>query len=225
MRKPALLAVVLLLLNSISLGAGAAWDEATPASPHVVTRKIEVTFPQLDFRADIRADVVAAIDQAIAQKVFVLLDDLLSLGNIMGTFDVTTDVADVLSLTIKYSGYHPPMAHPMHYMASITADLHTGKIYDLEDLFTDDTYVQVISREIERQVVERDMVLFEEFVAIAPDQAFFLKPDALVIYYQVYEIAPYVAGFPEFEIPLDLLADIARDDGPIGLLAAGDEAD
>lgn len=198
--------------------ANAAWDESEQASPHVVTRAIEVPFPQIDFRTGIDPQVAAAIDAAIAERVVMMIQELLPYGNIFGQTEVTLDAHDVLSITMQYSGYHPPMAHPAHLMTSLTVDLRTGQIYRLPDLFEGDDYVEVISAEVARQIAVKDIVLFEEFVRIAPEQSFYLTPTALVVYYQVYEIAPYVFGFPQFEIPYDMLADIAKKDGPIDRL-------
>lgn len=220
MKRSALAAFATLLLTLVPLAsAGAQWDVIVQASPHAVTRTIEVPFPQLDFRTEVDPQVAATIDGAIQAKMLVMLQDLISLGNVFGTSEVTVDAGDVLSVTMTYSGYHPPMAHPMHLRASVTADLRTGQIYRLKDLFIDDSYIEVISKEVAQQIVAQDISVFEEFKQIRADQDFFLKPDALVIYYQVYDLAPYVFGFPQFEIPLDLLVDIAVEGGPIKRLA------
>src|SRR5690625_962971 len=100
------------------------------ASPHAVSRSIEVSFPQIDFRRELAPHVAGAIDAAIAERVLMLLQDFMPLGNIFGTSEITLDAGEVLSLTMNYSGYHPPMAHPSHIMASLTADLRTGRSED-----------------------------------------------------------------------------------------------
>ena len=39
---------------------------------------------------------------------------------------------------------------------------------------------------------------------------FFLEPDNLVIYFPLYEIAPYSSGIPQFRIPYTLLRDYLK---------------
>ena len=36
------------------------------------------------------------------------------------------------------------------------------------------------------------------------------KVPGLVVYFDLYEIAPYAAGFPEFKIPRNLFGDIVQ---------------
>lgn len=43
-------------------------------------------------------------------------------------------------------------------------------------------------------------MLLEEYKGVTPDQEFYLTPEELVIYYQVYEYNPYVYGL--FKIPI-----------------------
>lgn len=211
--------ITLLVLCVPLVAASPPWEEEDQASPHAVMRNIVVPFPQLDHRAGIDPEVAAVIDAAIAERVGAMLQELLPFGSIIGQAEVTLDAQDVLSITMQYSGYHPPMAHPVHLMTSLTVDLRTGQIYRLPDLFAGDAYIDTISAEVARQIAEKEIGVFEEVVRIAPDQPFYLTPEALVIYYQVYEIAPYVFGFPRFEIPYEMLADIAKEGGPIDRMA------
>lgn len=218
MKRAGVAAAIIAVLLSMSLATVSAQWDVIEASPHVVTRTIEVPFPQIDFRSDLDPHVAEAIDAAIAERVVGMIQELLPLGNIFGRSEVTLDAHDVLSITMSYSGYHPPMAHPAHVMTSLTADLRTGNIYRLRDLFDDDGYIDIISKEVARQIEAKEIGLFDEFMRISPNQQFYLTPKALVVYYQVYEIAPYVFGFPQFEIPYEMLAAIAKKGGPIDRL-------
>jgi hypothetical protein len=42
------------------------------------------------------------------------------------------------------------------------------------------------------------------------DQHFYMTDDALVIFFDLYEIAPYASGIPTFEIPYDDLTDFLK---------------
>ena len=41
------------------------------------------------------------------------------------------------------------------------------------------------------------------FKGISENQGFYISSGNIVIYFQVYEIAPYVTGIPEFYIPVE----------------------
>lgn len=55
-----------------------------------------------------------------------------------------------------------------------------------------------------------DVMYFDDYPDLIKEnfdpQSFYLTPDGLVIYYQQYEIGPYVMGLIEFTIPTDALA-------------------
>ena len=121
-------------------------------------------------------------------------------------------------MTLLYSGYHESMAHPMHFKKSITGDLRTGKIYTLADLFTGGDYVEELSRFVAQKIEEDDVPTLIEFERISPDQDFYLTEDALVLYYQLYDLYPYAWGFPEFRIPYEEIRSLLKDGGPVSLL-------
>ena len=50
-------------------------------------------------------------------------------------------------------------------------------------------------------------------------QHFYIADKTLVIYFQLYEITPYVVGLPMFPISVFDLADIIDESGPLGRLA------
>ena len=128
------------------------------------------------------------------------------------------DEDDLLSVTMQYSAYHEPMAHPMHWRRSVTANLRTGEIYTLADLFESDDYVEVFSRFVAQQIEEDDAPTLVDFETIAPDQDFYLTKDAVVLYFQLYELYPYAWGFPEFAIPYSEIRSIIKEGGPISEL-------
>lgn len=182
--------------------------------------EIHITFPQLDEAAS-PFPRTAEVNEAIRRRALPLVAELAAIGSVWGEYEVHLERESLVSVTMQYSGYKPYMAHPMHLRASVTADAETGKIYSLQDLFVDDGYIQVLSAAVAAGLKERDAEPFEPFDGIAPDHRdFYLTPTSLVVYFQVYELLPYVFGFPEFKVPLAAVAPMADPDGPIGRLLA-----
>lgn len=92
----------------------------------------------------------------------------------------------------------------------------------LPSLFKDDSYIEIISENIKKQMIEQnkadenkiywveginsDIKAFEEINA---DQSFFISEDnKLVISFDKYEVAPGSMGVIEFVIPTEVLSDI-----------------
>jgi hypothetical protein len=57
------------------------------------------------------------------------------------------------------------------------------------------------------------MIFDGSFTGIRADQGFTVTKDGLEIYFDPYEIAPYAAGFPAFDIPYSELSDILDTQG------------
>lgn len=108
-------------------------------------------------------------------------------------------------------------AHPMTMAKSLTFDIISGKEYKLYELFKPKSnYQEVLGEMVYAQLKERDFPLFEDTPPhISEDQDFYIADQTLVIYYQLYEIAPYAAGFPYAVIPIYALEDLLPKDGLI----------
>jgi len=110
-------------------------------------------------------------------------------------------------LEFELDGYHFPFgaAHGMPTRVFAPIDLVTGNVYQLKDLFKQGAdYVKVISDIIANQIKndpQYSYVFPNTYKGIKPDLPFYVKEDALYIYFQPYEIAPFAAGFPTFKIP------------------------
>jgi hypothetical protein len=117
-------------------------------------------------------------------------------------------------LELEKSAYDYPFgaAHGMPVMQYAHVDTRTGAFYQLEDLFKDGSdYVKVLSDILRKQINEHgeEMGVWpDSYKGIKPDQPFFLSGDALMLYFEPYEIAPYAAGFPTFTVPFTEIADI-----------------
>jgi cell fate (sporulation/competence/biofilm development) regulator YmcA (YheA/YmcA/DUF963 family) len=79
------------------------------------------------------------------------------------------------------------------------------KMIKLEDVFKNNPYFMVdIFKEINRQIAANSRVFFEDscqlVISTFNPNSFYLTKDAVYIYYQHYDIAPYSTGIPTFRI-------------------------
>lgn len=122
-------------------------------------------------------------------------------------------------LVLRLDGYHfqTGAAHGMPTQIYVHVDLKTGDIYPLKDLFKPNSpYVQVLSDIIGEQIKSNPEYFYvfpDSYMGIQPDQPFYVKEDALYIYFVPYDIAPYAAGFPTFKIPFSQIKNIIDVDG------------
>ena len=138
----------------------------------------------------------------------------------LGTYELKNNQRNVLSLSLSNYTYHAHAAHGLTILKSLTFDLEKGKKCSLGSLFKPGSdYVKQLSAIIREQIKERDIPLINEFTEIQPNQDFYVADKTIVIYFQLYELTPYVYGFPMFPIPLYELQEILDEKGPLGRLA------
>lgn len=113
---------------------------------------------------------------------------------------------DITSFYIDYYQFTGG-AHGITTRMSYNFDNVTGKELTIKDLFKKGyDYKTVINNEISNQIQKEKEKYFtgkDGFNGIKDTQGFYIKDGNIVIYYQVYEIAPYVTGIPEFYIPVN----------------------
>jgi hypothetical protein len=140
----------------------------------------------------------------------------------LGYYEIKNNQRQVLSLSLSNYTYHYQAAHGMTYIKSLTFDLQKGRLCELKDLFKPGSdYVKKLSAIIEAQIKQRDIPILNGFTEIRPNQDYYIADKALVIYFQLYEITPYVFGFPMFPISVYELEDIIDENGPLGRMAVG----
>ncbi len=143
-----------------------------------------------------------------------------SVEEMLGSFEIKNNQREVLSLSLSNYTYHYQAAHGLTIIKSLTFDLGKEKLCSLKDLFKPGSgYVKRISDLVAQQIKQRDIPLLGEFQGIRPDQDFYIADKALVVYFQLYEITPYVFGFPMFPISVYDLQDIIEESGPLGRMA------
>ncbi|MFZ7102487.1 MAG: PdaC/SigV domain-containing protein [Peptococcaceae bacterium] len=121
----------------------------------------------------------------------------------------------VTFLNYQYTGG----AHGLTVQSSRTFNLKTGEEYQLKDLIKSDAdYVTFISGIVKKQIAERakEGILPEQpltpFEAIKNEQDFYLSNNGPVVYFQLYEYFPYVAGIQEFAVDFSELKDMLKPD-------------
>lgn len=126
-------------------------------------------------------------------------------------YDVTYNRDCVLSLYFdryEYTGG----AHGMTLRSSDSWNIASSSPIRLNDLFLipDDVYAFVtdaIVEQIDQMTMAKteDFPYFENYEALVKEyfnpKSFYINNRGIVVYYQLYEIAPYVSGIPEFLLP------------------------
>ncbi|MFC7440772.1 DUF3298 and DUF4163 domain-containing protein [Laceyella putida] len=150
-----------------------------------------------------------AQDQGLQQR---------ELVEMSGWFEVKTNERNLLSLSLfnyAFSGG----AHGLTVQKSLTFDIQTGQRFTLRQLFKPNSNeVEVLSRLVRGQITQRNIPVVTPFTQIQPEQDFYLADKALVLYFQLYDLAPYVYGFPYFPISIYDLTSILDEQGPLGKL-------
>lgn len=119
-------------------------------------------------------------------------------------------------------------AHGMHDDITYNIDLKTGKLIELNDLFKENVdYKKTIDSKIKEQIKalnedEKNFLIksgqkeedfypvYDGFAGIKEDQSYYLTDGKLGVYFGLYEIAPYAAGVPTFEIPFEDLKEYIK---------------
>lgn len=129
-------------------------------------------------------------------------------------------------LIIEKNGYWYPIgaAHGLPSVEYFHIDIKTGTFYQLKDLFkAGSKYADELTSLVDNQIAlntkisltfpDSGMTYFEEKPEVTENHYFVLGSDSLKIYYYPYAIAPYAAGFPQFEIPYGKISSIIDTNG------------
>lgn len=107
----------------------------------------------------------------------------------------------------------------MTVIKSLTFNVTSGTTYTLSELFKPNSnYVRRLSNIVRQQIAQRQIPLLNKFTGIKPDRDYYIADKALVLYFQLYELAAYVYGFLYFPIPVYEIQDIINESGPLGLM-------
>jgi len=114
---------------------------------------------------------------------------------------------NILSVSVFYYRYTLG-AHGHTLQKAYNLDLQNGKIISLPVLLKDmEDYKEIINREIKKQIKLNPQIYFDNgeiFKTISDDQTFYIIEDGIIIFFGLYEIAPYACGIRYFKIPFSL---------------------
>ncbi len=123
-------------------------------------------------------------------------------------YKVTYNKGNILSIIVDLYSYTGG-AHGNTTRISYNFDLNTGNIGTIRDFVGQDVnYNEKIINYIKNEINKNPNMYFKEAItslnAIPYNQSFYLTDSGIVIYFQEYAIAPYVAGISEFKIPFTI---------------------
>ncbi|MCP1133614.1 WG repeat-containing protein [Paenibacillus polysaccharolyticus] len=176
-----------------------------------------VYYPQVDGLANqIEQDKLNAKLKELSQVKPIPADQQLDY-TYTGDFDITFYQKQLLQLQLTGYNYPAGAAHGMPTMVYAIINLTDGQLYELKDLFKPDSdYVKVLSQIVGDQIKndpQYSYVFPDTYTGISADQPFFVTADALHLYFNPYDIAPYAAGFPTFTIPFSQIMRIINTEG------------
>lgn len=102
-------------------------------------------------------------------------------------------------------------AHGLTNIKSFNYDLVKEKELKLEDLFkANSNYKEVMNNHIKEEISKQPENYFQGqdgFSSIKDNQDFYISDEGIVIYFSLYDIAPYSSGIPMFTITWDEIID------------------
>ncbi len=114
---------------------------------------------------------------------------------------------DLLSFSVFYYSYTLG-AHGHTLQRAYNFNLLNGEGILLNDILKEKkNYVDIINQEIKKQIELNPQEYFSDwsvFQSISEEQPFYLIEDGIVVYFGLYEIAPYSSGIRYFKIPYSL---------------------
>ena len=131
-------------------------------------------------------------------------------------YEVKKSNDKIFSILIKYYKYSGG-AHGIYEYIPYNIDLASGNVFVLKDIFDENSnYQQVINSEIKNQIKQlnkeqnlpEDSTQIYAFNKIKDNQKFYIKDDSIIIFFDLYDIAPYVAGIPEFTIKREIIENL-----------------
>ena len=189
-------------------------------STHVIRPKTELVIPVVSGGPSTTAD--SKINSDIRHQVSQMVAYQGSLSDprsqMQGWYETKTNEKGVLSLSLFNYAYTGG-AHGLTLQHSFTFTIADGRSYKLAELFKPGSnYVARLSKIIQKQIKDRQIETLEPFNAIRPDQDYYIADRSLVIYFALYELAPYVYGFLYFPISVYDIQDIISDQGPLATM-------
>ncbi len=139
-----------------------------------------------------------------------------SLVELQGWFEIKTNERGVLSLAMYVYSYTGG-AHGMTTISTLTFNVATGKQNTLNELFNPNSnYQNVLLNLIKLQVKARKIPVISEPILFPGNNNFYIADKSLILYYQLYDLAPYYYGINYFPISVYEIQNIIDENGPLG---------
>ncbi|WHH58793.1 DUF3298 and DUF4163 domain-containing protein [Petroclostridium sp. X23] len=126
----------------------------------------------------------------------------------------SNNLLSVLNVQYAYTGG----AHPNTFWSAETFDIRSGKKMALTDIFSipkEEVLAHIyeaVFKQIEQNQQKKENVYNDDYKTAVKeyyeDTDFILTEKGINVFYQLYTLAPYAAGFPEFLLPYDSVKDI-----------------
>ncbi|AJD32155.1 DUF3298 domain-containing protein [Clostridium sporogenes] len=180
--------------------------------------KITYPFVQDIGNENISKFVNESIDNEVSNlfKDQVLIPRKVNIQEVIGFYEVKLNKSCLLSILFGMYTYYANAAHGFTAYSSLNIDLNTGQIYNLNDLFTSRiNYKPILEEKVREYIKENNVPLIEEYKGLHEDQQFYLTPNSLVLYYQVYEYTPYAYGLFQIPIPFKDILNLLGPASPV----------
>lgn len=186
--------------------------------------ELEIEVPKIEENEESKADKIVNEEiEKLVQRIMNTFNEEKNPENHLFTqvkYDVIENNEDWFTLRLEISQIAGSSDLQYKYYH---IDKKTDKVVKLGDLFKDEEYKTVISKEIKRQMIERmkqnsDVTYWVDecseewsFCAINDDTNFYFSKDGnIIIVFDKYEVGPGATGTPEFEIPKKIYEDYLK---------------
>ncbi|NMD69883.1 DUF3298 and DUF4163 domain-containing protein [Bacillus sp. DNRA2] len=181
-------------------------------------KKIEIYYPMISgltnhsVQQHINRSVMDAYHQLLKERSY-YEPSLLELN---GWFEVKTNQRGIFSVALYVYSYTGG-AHGMTTIRTLTFDMTTGKQYTLTDLFkAGSNYQTKLLDIIKFQIKQREIPVISEPINFPGNNNFYIADKSLILFYQLYDLAPYYYGITYFPISIYDLQNIIDENGPLG---------
>lgn len=134
-------------------------------------------------------------------------------------FRVTFNSKDFISVVLDYYEFTGG-AHGNYYSIGYNIRTSDGKVLGLSDILKPNS-LQALSEFCAEEIMNmfdanslNEAGLFEDELNISEDQDFYIIPNALVIQFDPYEVAPYAMGSIDVELEFSKIKNILKDNLP-----------
>ncbi len=207
--------------------------------------QVDVNYPRIEGQ-DLSAAALAfnqkvqsMVDQAVEQFIYYVKKDHVHMQTLPesvqhNVFQIDYDLEvvkpanhPIISVRLRIEGMQAGRAHPYHVHQVLNFDLINNKVLTLDDLFkTHSNYLTVIAKFCNHKLTStlKDKWMIADGTAPTPAnyKNWNIENDGILITFDEYQVAPYVYGAQEIEIPYATLKPVLAADSPLSPCLKGD---